>query len=337
LNRNFAIAAVLAIVGLFASNNWAQQQQQATRGIERVAENLYRAQNNGHYTVFLVTSDGIIMSDPINREFATWLKGELRTRFNVPVRYVLYTHHHWDHASGGQVFADTAQFVGHSNMPAALAILSGNVPLPEDARKLDASNNGRIERSEATGQFQNNFALFDENKDGALSGAEVARGPVGDVHPPTVTFSDRHTVTLGGKSVVMVHVGIGHSPDMTVLHFPAERVLFGTDLIQVKRIPGDLVPTLGAQIDSMEKVASLDFDVVAPGHGMIGTKADITACLKYLKDLATGVAAGIGSGKSIRDLQASLTMDDYKTWDRYDTNRTLHIAHVYSMMTGSPD
>ena len=84
---------------------------------------LYRAQNNNHYTVFLVTPEGIIMSDPINRDFARWLKAEIATRFKVPVRYVLYTHRDWDHASGGVVFADTAEFVGHRNMLAALARL----------------------------------------------------------------------------------------------------------------------------------------------------------------------------------------------------------------------
>src|SRR5687767_6060624 len=106
----------------FVSVAAAQQPAPAPmRGIVNVTGQLYRAQNNNHYTVFLVTPEGIIMSDPINRDFATWLKGELATRFRTPVRYVLYTHRDWDHASGGAVFADTAQFVGHVNMLPALA------------------------------------------------------------------------------------------------------------------------------------------------------------------------------------------------------------------------
>ena len=100
------------------------------RAIVNLTGQLYRAQNNNHYTVFLVTPEGVIMSDPINRDFALWLKGEIATRFKVPVRYVLYTHHDWDHASGGVVFADTAEFVGHVNMLAALAPPPGTPPLP---------------------------------------------------------------------------------------------------------------------------------------------------------------------------------------------------------------
>ena len=86
------------------------------RSIEQITGGVYTATNNNHRTVFLVTPEGILLGDPINVEFAKWLKAELATRFKVPVRYVVYSHHHWDHASGGEVFADTAKFVGHANM-----------------------------------------------------------------------------------------------------------------------------------------------------------------------------------------------------------------------------
>jgi glyoxylase-like metal-dependent hydrolase (beta-lactamase superfamily II) len=100
-----AVAFSLASASLLA-------QGAPERSITELRDGLYRAQNNQHYTVFLVTSEGIILSDPISTEFSTWLKAELARRFNTPVRYVLYSHHHWDHASGGAVFADTAEFVG---------------------------------------------------------------------------------------------------------------------------------------------------------------------------------------------------------------------------------
>ena len=83
------------------------------RSITRIAGDLYRVQNNEHYTVFLVTPAGIILADPINVEAAAWIKAQLTERFpNAPVRYVLYSHHHQDHASGAAVFNDTAELVG---------------------------------------------------------------------------------------------------------------------------------------------------------------------------------------------------------------------------------
>lgn len=327
------LAGLVALSGLVTTAS--AQQKPPARSIVNIAPDLYRVQNENHYTVFLVTSDGIVMSDPINRDFSTWFKGEMQKRFNRPVRYILYTHHDWDHASGGAVFADTAQFVGHENMPAALSLRAGNLALSADARKMDANGNGRIERSEATGNLQTQFALTDANGDNALSGAEIARGPLNDVHPPTTTFSDRHTVTLGGKTVVMVHIGIAHAPDSSVLHFPAERVVFGADVLQVKRLPLNITPTVGTWIDALRTIERLDFDIAATGHAQSGKKEDVTALRQYLEELSTGVAGGIAAGKSVTEIQQALNLEKYKVWERYGAQRPIHIAQVYATMRGS--
>jgi glyoxylase-like metal-dependent hydrolase (beta-lactamase superfamily II) len=330
------VALSTAVFALFGTVAIASAQQTApTRSIVNIAPDLYRAQNDNHYTVYLVTDAGIIMSDPINKDFATWLKGEMQTRHNKQVRYVLYTHHDWDHASGGAVFADTAQFVGHENMPETLTVPAGNLVLPEAARKLDANSNARVERSEATGNLQTQFALTDANGDGALSGAELARGPLNDVHPPSVTYAGRHTVTLGGKSVVMVHTPTAHARDMSVLHFPKERTVFGADLLQAKRYPQSVLPTVGAWIDAMRIVEALDFDVLATGHALAGKREDLVALRQYFEELSAGVAAGIAAGKSVKEIQQSLTWDKYKAWERFGVQENIHIAEVYATMKGS--
>jgi glyoxylase-like metal-dependent hydrolase (beta-lactamase superfamily II) len=308
--------------------------QQPTRAIVNVTGQLYRAQNNNHYTVFLVTPDGIIMSDPINRDFARWLKAELGSRFKVPVRYVLYTHRDWDHASGGVVFADTAEFVGHRNMLAALAAPAGNPAMSPDAAKLDANRNGILERNEATGAFTERFALFDYNRDEVLNGAEIARGSIGDVHPPTTTFTDRHTVTLAGKRVTMIHLGTAHADDSAVLYFPDERAVFNADVLQVRRLPSGLAPSIGAWIDALTIINGLDFEHALTGHALAGVKKDAADSLRYLQDLAKGVAAGIGTGRSLAEIQKALTLDAYKGFERWDTTREAHIAAVYATMLG---
>ena len=93
--------------------------QQPTRSITNIFGDVYRAQNNTHHTVFLVTPEGIILSDPIRLDVAEWLEAEFSRRFDRTVRYVIYSHHHPDHAAGGTVFADTATFVAHENGPIA--------------------------------------------------------------------------------------------------------------------------------------------------------------------------------------------------------------------------
>jgi glyoxylase-like metal-dependent hydrolase (beta-lactamase superfamily II) len=336
MNHPILTSALLCLVALGGLVEQAAAQEQVPRGIVNIAPDLYRVQNNNHYTVFLVTPDGIIMSDPINRDFSMWLKGELQRRFNRPVRYVLYTHHDWDHASGGAVWADTAQFIAHDNFPETLTLPAGNLPLPGNARKMDANGNGRVERSEAAGgNLAANFDLTDANRDGALSGAELARGALNDVHAPTMTFTDRHTVTLGGKTAVMVYIGQAHATDSSVIYFPKERVVFSADVMQVKRLPQALGPTIGLWIDALKTIESLDFDIAATGHALAGTKADVIALREYVEELATGVAAGVAAGRSVKEIQQSLRFDKYKAWERGDVQPPLHIAQVYATMRGS--
>lgn len=310
-------------------------QEAPTRGIVSLTGQLYRAQNNNHYTVFLVTPDGIIMSDPINRDFARWLKSEFAARFKVPVRYVLYTHHDWDHASGGAVFADTAEFVGHANMLAELALPGGNPALPAGEQKMDANGNGLVERREATGNTAAQFDAFDENRDGVLSGAEIARGPVGDVYPPTLTYTDRHAVTLGGQRVELVPLGTAHTSDGVAVYFPAQRTVFSADVMQIKRIPGGVAPTIGAWIDALRTITALDFDIAATGHALSGTKQDALDSLRYLEDLAKGVSAGVAAGQSLQQIQQSLMLEAYKGFERWDTLREAHIAAVYATIGGT--
>jgi glyoxylase-like metal-dependent hydrolase (beta-lactamase superfamily II) len=331
----FLVNAALAAATTAAVAPTAVAQQTPTRAIVNLTGQLYRAQNNNHYTVFLVTPEGVIMSDPINRDFALWLKGEIVTRFKVPVRYVLYTHHDWDHASGGVMFADTAQFVGHVNMLAEAAVPPGTPPLPAAEQKLDANRNGLVERTEAMGATADQFTLIDANRDGMLSGAEVARGPLNDVHLPTATFTDRHTVTLGGKRVEMIHLGVAHTPDGAALYFPDERTVFNADVMQIRRLPGGLAPTVGSWIEALRTITALDFTIAATGHALAGTKQDALESLRYLEDLSKGVAAGVAAGQTLAQVQKSLTLDAYKGFERWETVREAHIAQVYATMRGT--
>ena len=329
-------AIILAILSLSVlAGGAAAQQATPPRNIVNITGQLYRATNDNHRTVFLVTPDGIIMSDPINRDFSRWLKQELATRFKVPVRYVLYTHHDWDHASGGAVWADTAEFIAQRNFPATLALPAGNPALPADAVKMDANRNGLVERAEAAGATRDRFDAFDFNDDEVLSGAELARGSLNDVYPPTTTFADRHTVTLGGKRVNLIHLGDAHAIDSVVLHFPDERAVFSADILQVRRIPGGLAPTVGAWIDALKTINAIDFDHALTGHALAGTKKDAVDLLRYLEDISTGVAAGIGAGRSLAEIQKTLTLDAYRGFERWDTNRAAQIAAIYATIKGT--
>ena len=328
--KKLFLCALLTLIAIPAAAQTAPM-----RSIVNITGQLYRAQNNNHYTVFLVTPEGVIMSDPINRDFARYLKAEIAQRFKVPVRYVLYTHRDWDHASGGVVFADTAEFIGHENMLVGLAAPRGNPPLTPEASKLDANKNGVLERSEASGALADQFALYDYDRNNSVTGAELARGPISDVYAPTITYRDRHSVTLGGKTVTMTYLGTAHSDDSSVLHFPAERAVFSADILQVRRLPGGLAPTTGSWIDALRIITALDFDHALTGHALAGTKKDAADLLRYLEEISSGVAAGVAAGRSLAEIQKTLTLDSFKGFERWDTNREAHIAAVYATIKGT--
>ena len=335
-NSLMGVFRLSALAGL-AVGGLALAQQAPDRGIVHVGGDLYRAHNNAHNTVFLVTSEGILVSDPINRDFAEWLQGELASMYDVPVRVVAYSHHHWDHASGGEVFADTAEIIGHETMPGVLALPSADTPLSDAAAALDANGNGQIEESEASGNLAGQFALIDENGDGMLTGAEIARGPVSDVHPPSTVYSDTRTVTLGGKSVELIHVAADHSPDMTVLRFPDEDAAFFVDIISLKRLPFMDFPGLediDGLIETIRTVEAIDFSVGVGGHGDIGTKQDVADHRGYIESLRDAVAAGIADGQSLEELQASITMDEYSDWGSFNWLPN-NIAGMYRMLGGA--
>ncbi len=88
--------------------------------IVKVRDNLYRFEvgqgRAQHSSLFLDTTEGIILTDPIQTSAARWLRSELKQRFNKPVKYVIYSHGHFDHIGGGQVFQeDGATVVAHEN------------------------------------------------------------------------------------------------------------------------------------------------------------------------------------------------------------------------------
>lgn len=90
------------------------------RSITKVAGDVYRWQNNFHYGLVVMTDAGVVVADPIGLEPAMWLEAELAKMTDMPVTQLIYSHSHADHASGGQVFEDTAEVIAHKNAPESI-------------------------------------------------------------------------------------------------------------------------------------------------------------------------------------------------------------------------
>lgn len=311
-----------------------------------IKDNLYRATNGAWHSIFLVTSEGIILADPLNPGFAAWLKEQLDERFDVPVKYVIYSHSHMDHVEGGAVFKDTATFIAQEGVGVNM---DGRYPhMPGDM--IDRNYNGKFDREDIDvptladpgicGMSTQYFDQIDTNGDGIVPPAEFQQNIV----KPDLYYSERMSLTLGGETVELMHPGKNHGNDMTVLYFPKQRVVFATDMIadalvrnDIKSVPSACGPLDGTPIAewirSYKNVYALDFDIFAGGHGGFFTKAEVALPIQYLEDLKAAVEQGIAAGVSMEEMKQTILLEQYKDWLYYDRLREKSVEAAYLNLT----
>lgn len=110
------------------------------RGLVQIKGNLYRHTTRAgpalHSGLVLITKEGAVVIDPAMTCTATWLRDEIRNRFKVGVKYVIYTHAHADHISGAQVFQRDGAIVV-ANQRAVEPIVGERIPTALPDRVFD--------------------------------------------------------------------------------------------------------------------------------------------------------------------------------------------------------
>ncbi len=254
------------------------QAQEPKRAVTQIKGDVYRLQNNFHFSIFVVTKDGVIVTDPINSDAATFLKSEIAKLTNAPVTHLIYSHSHGDHASGGAEFADTATVIAQQNAP--------------------------------------------EQIDGVR---------------PTIRFSDKMQFEHGGKSIELTALGSGHGQDLIAMVIRPENVAFVVDAVSVNRLPFRNFPgtDVAGVIQQIKTVEALDFEILAPGHGSMGTKADATVHREYVEGLMEAVKSGLKSGNSVDQLVENLDLSKYAEWGSYNQWREPNIRGMASWLEKS--
>lgn len=125
---------LLIVVGclLAQSRGVSAQEPRPDDEITKLADDVYLFRHKFHQSIFITTPKGVIVTDPISSDAAAWLKAKIKTLTDQPVRYVIYSHHHNDHITGGSVFADTALFVSQTAArPKILQAADPQTPVPD--------------------------------------------------------------------------------------------------------------------------------------------------------------------------------------------------------------
>jgi len=333
-----AIFICLSATGLRAQSGPARE-------IIKITDNLYRTRNGAWYGVFYVTPDGILLADPISTDFAGWMKKELDQRFpGVPVRYVVYSHSHFDHIEGAAAFGDSAKVVAQEGV---LRNMDGRYPhMPGDM--TDRNNNGQFELEEIVGPAMAHpgicgmpasfFQSHDRNHDGHMTPSEY----YAEVRRPDIVYSDRMQLRLGGKTIELVFPRKNHADDGTVIIFPAERVVFAADFPADALVRESLrsLPSACGNFDdhpllewirSYKTIESLDFDLLAGGHGsVLFKKSDVAEVRQFFEDLVASVSAGMAAGKSLEELKRTILLEKYSGWAYYARLREDNIEAAYN-------
>ena len=99
-------------------------------------DNVYVFRNGNHQSMFVVTAEGVIATDPVaygRPQGGAAYVAEIRKVTDKPIKYLVYSHHHFDHIAGGQAFKDAgAKIVAHKIAKDRLAVLNDPATLLPD-------------------------------------------------------------------------------------------------------------------------------------------------------------------------------------------------------------
>src|SRR6266581_3191361 len=134
LRIHFAGMLTAIITSALAVPAQAQQPAPPPFATTKVTDNVYIFRYGGHQSMFIVTPAGVIATDPISerRPVKPYIDA-IQAVTKAPIKYVIYSHSHFDHIAGGKPFKDLgATFVAHQNAKARIAALKpDDVVIPD--------------------------------------------------------------------------------------------------------------------------------------------------------------------------------------------------------------
>ncbi|MET0874511.1 MAG: MBL fold metallo-hydrolase [Pseudolabrys sp.] len=201
----------------------AQQPMFATTKVDGT-DNVYIFRYQNHQAMFVVTPAGVIVTDPISygrpQAVKTYLD-EIRKITKAPIKYLIYSHHHYDHIAGGKVFKDEgATVVAHRRAKERLAQLKGlDVVIPDqvvDGKRtiklggttLDLVYTGRNHSDSSIVMLLPKEKILFAVDFNSL-GAVPSRLAVNDSYPTEWEASLKRTLALGWERMIPGHPGPG--------------------------------------------------------------------------------------------------------------------------------
>jgi quinoprotein relay system zinc metallohydrolase 2 len=219
-----------------------------------------------------------------------------------PIRYVINTHAHPDHVFGNAAFAeDGAVFVGHKNLPRALATRGRHY--------LDAFR--RIMGDDLIGEVK--------------------------LVAPTRLVDGEDRVDLGGRSLALRAWPAAHTDaDLTVFD-ESTRTLLAGDLVFGEHVPV-LDGSIRGWLAAMDEIARMPAARVVPGHGPVAPWPDALAPQRrYLQRLAADVRGEIARGTMIGSAAATAAATEKQAWELFEEYNARNATAAFSELEWEED
>jgi glyoxylase-like metal-dependent hydrolase (beta-lactamase superfamily II) len=341
MNR-LRLALLIALLGISTLVFHAQTSApQPTHKFTPIAPGIYSAigtgtPNVGSNSAVIVNQDDVLIVDShISPESARVLLKELKTLTDKPVRFLVNTHFHYDHASGNQVFGPPVEIIGHEFTRRKLTddilkkwmfadLLAGMPKQLEDLRGRAAAEQDPTAKARLEQQLKNQQAFSQQ-----ISETKPT--------PPNVTLDDRMTLYRGDREIRLLYLGHGHTGGDVVVYLPKERVLCTGDLL-VNQIANLIDGYVNEWPDALEKLKTIDFVDVIPGHGEpFKGKERIDWFQQYLRDLWKQSAAlhdqKVPSAEAAKRVDMTAHKAHYSSINGPGINPA-YMARIYDVMDG---
>ncbi|MGH9839708.1 MAG: MBL fold metallo-hydrolase [Blastocatellia bacterium] len=295
--RKVAACMTLAAVALLAL---AQEQERDLFELVKVSEGVHAAiarktyPLNSNAAVIINEDDVLIVDSHATPSSGRALMAQVRKLTPKPVRYVVNTHFHYDHARGNQAYVHPYP---HEVIIISTEATRENLINIETARlKADlAEMPGRIAQLKAELSKGESPA-----KRESLAAAERyhAELKIMEIVLPTITFDKSLVIHKKSRDIFILFLGRGHTSGDAVVCLPREKVV----------VTGDLLTSWGPGlndgypkewIQTLDELAKLDFERVIGGHGAIGDRRMIAVLRNYLVDLIAEVKAEVKRGSNL--------------------------------------
>jgi glyoxylase-like metal-dependent hydrolase (beta-lactamase superfamily II) len=306
-------AAGLVALGVFLLAAWAQpgDQPPAMRfnDVREVAPGVFfryaaisatdpKVPFGGCNNVWVVFKDYVAVIDANFPKEAGDVLAAIKTTTDKPVRYVLDTHHHGDHAYGNAVWAAAG------------------------AKILGQTNCARLLRVNGPKQWE----------DAAKTRKDVAGSTLKAVDVP---FDEEYVLDDGTQRIEFRHLGHAHTPGDAVAYLPKHKVLCTGDACVNGAFNFMGHANSASWVRCLEKMEQFDVRLVCPGHGPLVGKEVIGRQKRYFQELRAHVKAGIDAGKSLADITAAIDMPWYQDWTGKAAKENKdNVAHVHKELSG---